>query len=74
MKMFSMNEIDKIKLLNELKDGQETLNLWKHYSKYLDIIRAKVEYTHEEIDELIGFFQSGEYFEQCENLRKLKNN
>ena len=34
---FFMNEIDKIKLLNELKDGQETLNLWKHYSKYLDI-------------------------------------
>ena len=67
-----MHEIDRIKLLNELIDGQETLNLWKHYSKYLDIRKGKVEYTNNEIDELISFFSEREYFEQCENLRKLK--
>jgi hypothetical protein len=67
-----MNEIDKIKLLNELNDGQETLNLWKHYSKYLDIKKNKIEYSNEELDELIEFFEKREYFEQCENLKKLK--
>jgi hypothetical protein len=67
-----MTEIDKIKLLNELKGGQETLNLWKHYSKYLNIKKNKIEYSNEELDELIEFFEEREYFEQCNYLKKLK--
>jgi len=67
-----MNEIDRIRLMNELIEGQETLNLAKNYSKYWDIRKGKIEYTNSDLDELIEYFEKNEYFEQCENLRKLK--
>jgi hypothetical protein len=67
-----MNEIDEIKFLNMTKEAEETLNLWKNYSKYLDIIKNRIEFTNDELDELIVFFEKREYFKQCENLKKLK--
>ena len=67
-----MNEIDRIRLMNELIEGQETLNLAKNYSKNWDIRKGKIEYTNSDLDELIEYFEKNEYFEQCENLRKLK--
>jgi hypothetical protein len=67
-----MNEIDEIKFLNMTKEAEETLNLWKKFSKYLDIIKNRIEFTNDELDELIVFFEKREYFKQCENLKKLK--
>lgn len=67
-----MNEIDRIKLINQLVEGQETLTYAKNISKYLRIRKSQIEYTNSDLDELIEYFEKNEYFEQCENLRKLK--
>ena len=67
-----MNEIDRIKLINDLVEGQETLTYAKNVSKYLSIRNGKIEYTNQDLDEMIKYFEKNEYFEQCENLRKLK--
>lgn len=71
---FHMNEIDRIKLINDLVEGQETLTYTRNVLKYLSIRNGKIEYTNQDLDELIEYFEKNEYFEQCENLRKLKNN
>jgi hypothetical protein len=67
-----MNEIDRIKLIDELVKGQETLTYAKNVSKYLRIMKGQVEYNNDDLDELITYFEVNEYFEQCENLKKLK--
>jgi hypothetical protein len=67
-----MDEIDRIKLINQLVEGQETLTYAKNVSKYLRIRKSQIEYTNSDLDELIEYFENNEYFEQCENLRKLK--
>ncbi len=67
-----MNEIDKIKLTNQLIEGQETLTYAKNVSKYLSIRKNQIEYTNSDLDELIEYFEKNEYFEQCENLSKLR--
>jgi hypothetical protein len=67
-----MNEIDRIKLINELVKGQETLTYAKNVSKYLSIRKGQIEYNNDDLDELITYFEVNEYFEQCDNLKKLK--
>jgi hypothetical protein len=67
-----MNEIDRIKLIDELVKGKETLTYAKNVSKYLRIRKGQVEYNNDDLDELINYFEVNEYFEQCENLKKLK--
>ena len=69
---FNMNEIDRIRLINKLVEGQETLTYAKNVSKYLRIMKNQNEYTNLDLDELIEYFEKNEYFEQCEKLRKLK--
>jgi len=68
-----MNEIDRIKLINDLVEGQETLTYAKNVSKYLSIRKGKIEVSDSEIDELIKYFEMNEHFEQCENLKEIKN-
>jgi hypothetical protein len=67
-----MNEIDRIKLIDELVKGKETLTYAKNVSKYLRIRKGQVEYNNDDLNELINYFEVNEYFEQCENLKKLK--
>ena len=67
-----MNEIDRIKLIDELVKGQETLTYAKNVSKYLNIQKGQIEYNNDDLDELITYFEVNEYFEVCENLKKLK--
>jgi hypothetical protein len=67
-----MNEIDRIKLINQLVEGQEILTYSKNVSKYLRIMKNQIEYTNSDLDELIEYFENNEYFEQCEKLKKLK--
>ena len=67
-----MNEIDRIRLINKLVEGQETLTYAKNVSKYLRIMKNQNEYTNLDLDELIEYFEKNEYFEQCEKLKKLK--
>ncbi len=68
-----MDEIERIKLLNELRDGNETLLFTKALLKYLDMKNGKIEKSISEIDELIVFFEQRDQFEICEFLIKLKN-
>ena len=67
-----MNDIDRIKIMNDLSEGQETITLAKNVSKYLSIIKGNIEYNNSDLDELITYFKNHEYFEQCEKLKKLK--
>ena len=67
-----MNEIDRIKLINELVEGQETLACAKNVSKYIKIKRGQINYDNKDLDELIYYFENNGYFEQCEQLMKLK--
>lgn len=41
-----MKEIDRIKLENDMKGAQDTLDLFNNYLKYTDIINGKIEYTY----------------------------
>jgi hypothetical protein len=54
------------KRLDSLKAG------WKYFDKYFHILSGKVEYTNDDIDELLVYYTQKEKYEVCERLIKLR--
>jgi len=51
-------------------DGIKTS--WKYFDKYYHILRGKIEYTNNDIDELLAYYTQKEKYEVCERLVKLR--
>ena len=67
-----MNEIDRIRLLNDLSEGEKTLILYRNFSKYWSIRKGEIEYNNSDIDKLIEYFEESNNFIQCSELLKLR--
>ena len=52
--------------LNSVKDA------WKYFDRYYHIVTSKVEYTNDDIDELLDYYIQKEKYEVCKRLIKLK--
>jgi hypothetical protein len=70
--MDNMNEIDRIRLLNDLSEGEKTLILYRNFSKYWSIRKGEIEYNNSDIDKLIEYFEESNNFIQCSELLKLR--
>lgn len=47
-------------------------NSWAYFDKYYHISTGKVEYTNNDIDELLDYYTQKEKYEMCKQLVKLK--
>lgn len=67
-----MDELEMLKYLNILADGEKLHDDISHLLKYLDIIKGKIQYDNHDINTLIKHFENEEMFELCVKLKKLK--
>jgi len=64
-----MEAQDLLKLEERLNAAKDA---WKYLDRYHQIVTGKVEYTNEDIDELLLYYTQREKYEVCDRLIKLK--
>ena len=64
-----MDKLEIDKLEQRLK---KATNWWYFFSKFMDITLGKIQYTNNDIDELIEYYEKKEQYKLCEKLMRFK--